>query len=235
MGGGGSQNFLINAAQAQLNQSLTDDAGSPTAVARALGQADVALTAVFTAELLANMYAHWLRPFARSAHNLFDLAVVALSLASLGPLDLPVSVLRMTRAVRVVRLFGRLRSFKRILGALTGSLVPVANAFVLLMLVIAICQPPLPPPTTTTHHHRHPTPPARPPTHPPTRTPHPTPLFPWGYLRIAPPPMPSTTKTPTQAALVGSCAPAQGNREIAGSNPGSAVARHDGHDGRACV
>jgi hypothetical protein len=141
---GAPQNFVINAAQAQLNNSLVNPDGTPTAAAEVLARGDISLTAIFTAELLVNMYAHWFKTFFSNTSNLIDLAVVALSLASLGPLSMPISVLRMARAVRVVRLFSRLRAFKNIVSALTGSIVPVLNAFVLLMIVVTVCQ--LPPP-----------------------------------------------------------------------------------------
>ena len=134
------QNFVINAAQSQLNNDLVNIDGSPTIIADRLAQADMSLTIIFTAELLVNLYAHWFTPFFSNTASLIDLVVVSLSLAALGPLNMPVSVLRMARAVRVVRLFNRLRAFKKIVGAITGSIVPVLNAVVLLLLVLAICE-----------------------------------------------------------------------------------------------
>jgi hypothetical protein len=46
-----------------------------------------AFTVVFAAELAVNLYAHWLRDFLRDGWSLLDLAVVCLSLASLGALN----------------------------------------------------------------------------------------------------------------------------------------------------
>ena len=63
------------------------------------------------AELCINAFAHWFAPFARDGWNVFDVAVVGLSLAALAPgVHVPVNVLRSLRALRVVRLFGKVRA-----------------------------------------------------------------------------------------------------------------------------
>ena len=131
---------MINAAQAQLIGQLVGADGAPTSVGRALDAADAAFTCVFAAELSLNAGAHWFQPFVRNPYNAIDTAVVLLSLASLGPLNVPASILRVLRAFRVVRIFGRLRSLKNIITALAMSVSPVANAFILMLLVIAICE-----------------------------------------------------------------------------------------------
>ncbi len=102
---------------------------------------DTMFTAVFTLELLVNMYAHWFRPFWRDGWSIFDFLVIALSLVALGPVNMPISVIRLMRTFRVVRLFGRMRALRQIILALTASLVPVTNAFFILLIVIAICAP----------------------------------------------------------------------------------------------
>jgi hypothetical protein len=139
-----SQNFLVNAAQAQFNASLIASDGSLTDTGQTLNSLDIFLTCIFTVELMINAFAHFFTPFFQNSYNLIDVVVIALSLASFGPLNVPASVLRMTRAIRVVRLFGRLKSFKTIIGALTASFLPVFNAFLLLVIVISICQLPAP-------------------------------------------------------------------------------------------
>jgi hypothetical protein len=60
-----------------------------------------------------------------------------MSLIVLGPLDFPISMLR---ALRVVRLFGRLKSSKKILAALWVSLVPMCNAFFIMLIVAMMCE-----------------------------------------------------------------------------------------------
>ena len=49
-----------------------------------------------------------------------------------------VTTLRLVRAFRVLRLFGKLRSLRLIVNALMHSLVPVISAFFVMILVIAI-------------------------------------------------------------------------------------------------
>ena len=51
----------------------------------------------------------------RAGWNLLDVIVVAASLLSLGTSFLNLNVVRMLRAVRVLRLFGRVKSLKKVL------------------------------------------------------------------------------------------------------------------------
>jgi len=46
-----------------------------------------------------------------------------------------VKSLRILRAFRVMRLFGRLQSLRQIIAALTQSIIPVLNAFLIMMLI----------------------------------------------------------------------------------------------------
>ena len=63
----------------------------------------------------------------------------AVSLASLLLSNLPgISILRLMRTFRVLRLFNKLRSLRTLINALASSLVPVANAFVIMVLVLVI-------------------------------------------------------------------------------------------------
>ena len=131
------QNFVLNAAQTQLNARSDDEANSIAV------DLEVLLTCLFTAELLLNMYAHWFRAFFSSSYNLFDLIVISLSLVALGPINLPISVLRVIRAFRVIRIVGRLAALRNIVAALTKSIIPVCNAFIIVLLFISICEKPL--------------------------------------------------------------------------------------------
>ena len=76
------------------------------------------------------------------------MVVVALSLAALGPVPVPVNVVRSLRAFRVLRLFGRFKGLTSIVVALAASVVPVLQALLILLIVSSICAappPPLPP------------------------------------------------------------------------------------------
>ena len=113
--------------------------GSPTATKQLLELLNTVFTVVFTIELLLNLLSQPLRDFATNPWSLFDTGVVLMSLIVLGPLDFPISILR---AVRVVRLFGRLESSRKILAALSVSLLPMCNAFFIMLIVAMICESP---------------------------------------------------------------------------------------------
>jgi hypothetical protein len=79
-----------------------------------------------------------------SNRSLFDLFVVTMSLIALGPINLPISILRLMRAFRIVRIFGRVKALRNIIAALTASMLPVLNAFVILLVIASICALPAP-------------------------------------------------------------------------------------------
>ncbi len=128
------QNFAANIADVQLS----NESPYHTVIAKI----DILFTSIFTGELLINAYAHWMRPFLSDLWNAFDVVVIVLSLVALGPIDLPVSLLRLVRAFRVIRLFGRMRALKRILSSLSASIVPELNAFLIFFIVASICESP---------------------------------------------------------------------------------------------
>ncbi len=70
---------------------------------------------------------------------MFDVIVVALSLAALGPISIPANVIRSIRAFRVLRFFGRVGALRDIVSALTSAVLPVLNAFFILFIVASIC------------------------------------------------------------------------------------------------
>jgi Ca2+-binding EF-hand superfamily protein len=69
---------------------------------------------------------------------LFDFFIVAMSLISLGPVNLPASILRCLRAFRVMRLFARVKAVRQILSALSQSIIPVMNSFLIMFIVACI-------------------------------------------------------------------------------------------------
>jgi hypothetical protein len=123
--------------EAQLQGTLFNPDGSPTNIKLYLDNSNLVLTVIFTIELLINMYANWMVEFFTNSWAVFDLVVVSLSLVALGPLDLPISMLR---ALRVLRLFGRFRALRKILAALSASIIPMFNAFFIMLIVSMICK-----------------------------------------------------------------------------------------------
>jgi hypothetical protein len=97
-------------------------------------------TAVFAVELCINIFANWMHTFVRSGWNWFDLIIVVMSLLDFGPFDNPLWLVRLLRAFRVVRLFGRVKELTKMISAITASLFPMMNAFVILFVVLSICE-----------------------------------------------------------------------------------------------
>eukprot|EP00854_Cymbomonas_tetramitiformis_P021669 gene21669-26063_t len=123
-------NFMVNAAEAQ------DMSGKAVDVWYGF---ELFFTAIFTVELIFNMYAFFWTPFWSSTWNVFDFVVVVISLISLVLDGLPgISTLRLMRAFRVFRLFKRMASLRKILVALEAAVPGCSNAFLILILVSSI-------------------------------------------------------------------------------------------------
>lgn len=102
--------------------------------------ADIFFNVSFAIELVWNMYSFWLWRFWKSAWNVFDVIVVTIGLMNLALPNLPgpLSLLRMMRAFRVFRLFKRVESLHKIIKSLSRAVPGVANAFLILLLVMSI-------------------------------------------------------------------------------------------------
>jgi hypothetical protein len=130
----------VNAAESQLSNILVDQDGTLTKVGEDLETLDEMFTIVFLVELLVNAFGHWFKPFISDGWNIFDLIVVTMSLVALGPVKVPVNVIRSLRAFRVIRLFGRLKGLKNIVTALASSVIPVLQALLILLIIGSICK-----------------------------------------------------------------------------------------------
>jgi len=132
-------NFLANLIEAQYIDQITEgNTNTLTRLGRTLDSLNLFFTVVFTLELMVNALAHWFLPFVKNPWSMMDGIVVVLSLVALGPVNLPVSILRLLRAFRVIRLFGRLTELKQMISAISASIVPMMNAFLILFIVTAI-------------------------------------------------------------------------------------------------
>uniref|UniRef100_A0A7S4PDL9 PH domain-containing protein n=1 Tax=Guillardia theta TaxID=55529 RepID=A0A7S4PDL9_GUITH len=126
-------NFIINI----INFEILPENGSYAA--HIFDAFELFFLIIFTCELLLNMTAHWFKEFITDSWNVFDFTVVMISLISLGIENLPgVSLLRLVRTFRVVRLFKRLQSLRVIIQSLLSAIIPVANAFGVLLLVSSL-------------------------------------------------------------------------------------------------
>lgn len=101
---------------------------------------DFIFTSVFTFELAWNMTANLFVRFVFDLWNIFDTFVVITSILSLIPsLDLPgVSVLRLLRVFRAVRLFRKLASLRVLFNALLKSLAPVISSMAIFFIITSM-------------------------------------------------------------------------------------------------
>ena len=133
-----SQNFSANILEAQNNVYLTENPDS--ALGKNLDYLNIFFTFIFFVELMINAFGHWFTLFVNDRWNILDALVVFFSLVALGPIKLPITALRLMRAFRVVRLFGKLRELKRMLTALSSAVIPMLNSFLMMIVIAAICE-----------------------------------------------------------------------------------------------
>ena len=128
------QNFVVCILDAQYKNN-----GS-TQFDRFISGVNYAFTFIFALELCVNMFANLPRKFMRSGWNFLDLFVVVMSFVDYGPFDIPDWLVRLLRALRVVRLFGRVQELTKMFSSITASLFPMMNAFVILIIVLSVCE-----------------------------------------------------------------------------------------------
>ena len=128
-------NFAATIMEAQLMDELTNDDGSNTRTGDTFGVINILFVVAFLLEFAVTVFATWWRNFAKDAFNWFDAVIVISSALALGPLNfIPGSIIR---AMRVFGLFGRAKSLRRIISPLLTSVVPVLNAFVIMMVLVS--------------------------------------------------------------------------------------------------
>jgi len=129
-------NFLVECTQRQIDPNEGDAAKYPTV----WFWFENFFTVAFLIELLVNMYGAWFRTFFRIYWNYFDMFVVGVGMLMLVkmPLPGPLSLVRMLRAFRVFRLFGRIPSLRKILSSIELAIPGVMNAFVIMLIVVCI-------------------------------------------------------------------------------------------------
>jgi hypothetical protein len=113
--------------------------GSSTQMGEVMDALNLVFTIYFTIELAVCVYANWFTVFFYNWWNHLDIFIVTMSLIDFGPLDVPNWFVQLMRALRVIRLFGRIHALKKMIAAVTASLFPMMNAFIILLIVISIC------------------------------------------------------------------------------------------------
>ncbi len=134
-------NFIMSAFEAQMRDSLVLDDGRPSKIAEVLDIADVLFLIVFTVELALNLYGHWMSEFLQNGWSCFDFVVVVMGIIAPFMANSPsyvALIFRLFRSFRVLRLFGRLKSIRHIVDALSVSILPVMNAFFIMFVVLML-------------------------------------------------------------------------------------------------
>jgi hypothetical protein len=134
------QNFGCTIFESEYISLLTHEDGSPTLTANLLDYLNLLFTAIFTIELAINALAHWFRPFVTDVWSQVDAFVVVMSIVSLLIPAQNTGIVRILRAFRILRLFRRVPSLRKIITALTMALLPVLNVFCILFLLMGICK-----------------------------------------------------------------------------------------------
>jgi hypothetical protein len=148
--------------EAQYGPKMILQDGSLTQLGGMMDGLNLFFTAYFIVELFMNVYANWFRAFFSSGWNHLDIFIVLMSLLDLSPshaIDIPDWFVKLVRAFRVIRLFGRIKELKKMAAAVTASIFPMLNAFVILLICLSICAF-LQPDTHSRPRHDPPNPPA---------------------------------------------------------------------------
>jgi hypothetical protein len=127
------QNFLVCVLDAQYKDDSTPQ------FREFIVHVNILFTAIFALEMVIKLLAISPSKYFRSGWNWLDFALVALSLIDYGPFDFPNWLIRLLRALRIVRLFGRVKELTKMFSAITASLFPMMNAFIILVIVLSIC------------------------------------------------------------------------------------------------
>ena len=130
------QSFVCTILESQYGSELVNPDGSSTAFGASLDRANLFFTVVFTTELLFVAFSSWFVPFVTDMWCWLDMFVVSMSIVSLILTNEPTGIARVMRALRILRLFGRLKSLRKILSALALALVPVCQVFLILFILL---------------------------------------------------------------------------------------------------
>ena len=135
-----TQNFGCTIFESEFISLLTHADGSPTKTKDLLENLNLSFTAIFTIELMINILAHWFWPFVTDVWSQVDVFVVVMSIVPLLVPAQNTGIVRILRAFRILRLFRRVPSLRKIITALTMALLPVLNVFCILFLLMGICK-----------------------------------------------------------------------------------------------
>ena len=71
--------------------------------------------------------------------NWLDVFIVTMSILDMVLSSVPSWLVRLMRALRVIRLFGRVKELRKMVTAVSASIFAMANAFFILVVILCIC------------------------------------------------------------------------------------------------
>ena len=109
----------------------------------ALNTLDLVFTVFYVIELALNLFVNWWRPFITNGWSIFDAlcvlsSVIGALLSEYGDGKIDLSVIRSIRIFKIVRIFSRLKALQRIVTAITTTLYPLLNTFIIFVVVVSI-------------------------------------------------------------------------------------------------
>lgn len=134
------QNFVISILDAQFVDSLASTDDSTSQFIQIDNIVNVLFTFAFLIELIFNIFANWRSRFIYNGWNWFDVLIVSISMVDFAISNIPNWLVKLMRACRVIRLFGRVEALKKMITAVSASIFPMMNAFVILLIVLGICE-----------------------------------------------------------------------------------------------
>ena len=132
-------NFGLNIAEAELQPDPT------SSLAGTLDLVDLGFTCFYLIELMLNMFAHWFWDFVCNGWSMFDAICVLSSVATAVYSKVAgtasgggLSIVRSIRIFKIIRLFARLQSLQRVVLAISRTILPLFNTFIIYMVVNSI-------------------------------------------------------------------------------------------------
>ena len=125
---------------AQYKQEMFTADGNRSDLGNMLYSLNMFFTIIFAFELVLNLFANWFLRFIKNGWNVLDFVIVFMSMLDFGLIDFPDWLVRLMRALRIVRLFGRVKELRKMFSAISASIFPMMNAFVILVIILSICR-----------------------------------------------------------------------------------------------
>ena len=124
-----------------MRDSLSMEDGRPSKISEVIDIADVLFLIIFTVELVLNLYGHWMSGFLNNGWSCFDFVVVVMGMIAsfmTHSQSYVALIFRLFLSFWVLCLFGRLKSIRHIVDALSASILPVMNAFFIMFVCLML-------------------------------------------------------------------------------------------------